>query len=144
MIALDTNVLLRYLLLDDEEQAKKASVLINGSESILITDVVLVEMIWTLKGKKYKLERGELIQVINSLFEEKNIYFENAQIIWRALNDYRKAKIVKVNGKNKIADFSDALIVNKAKFDASNKNKKFNGVYTFDIAARELLGTKEP
>ena len=50
MIAIDTNVLLRYLLQDDEKQANKATKLILGAESVLITDVVLTETIWTLSA----------------------------------------------------------------------------------------------
>ena len=52
MIAVDTNILLRHLLGDDPIQAAKADKLINGKETVLITDVVLAETIWTLKGKK--------------------------------------------------------------------------------------------
>ena len=55
MIAVDTNVLLRYLLLDDEIQAKKAADLIQSGQTVYISHVVLVETVWTLKGKKYKL-----------------------------------------------------------------------------------------
>ena len=55
MIAVDTNILLRYLLGDDEQQAEKASILINGDELALITDVVLAEVVWTLAGRKYQL-----------------------------------------------------------------------------------------
>jgi predicted nucleic-acid-binding protein len=55
VIAIDTNVLLRYLLEDDPVQSVKAAKLIGGSEVVLVTDVVLVETIWTLKGRKYQL-----------------------------------------------------------------------------------------
>ena len=144
MIAIDTNVLLRYLLDDDKAQSKKASTIINGSEKILITDIVLVEAIWTLKGKKYKLDKEGIIQLINALFEEPNIIFEDGQSVWRALNDFRKSKPVKVGNKYKTADFSDALIVNKAKYFSMIEDEKLNGVYTFDIAAQELSGTKIP
>lgn len=92
MIAIDTNVLLRYLLWDQKTQAAKADKLINGSTPVLITDVVLVETLWTLKGEKYELDKAEMIDVLNSLFQEPNIRFENAQTVWRALNDYRQAK----------------------------------------------------
>ena len=81
MIAIDTNVLLRYLLWDDEEQAKKADALIKGTSAVLVTDIVLVEMVWILRGKRYKLNKTEIIKTVNSLFEEINIYFENPQII---------------------------------------------------------------
>ena len=115
MIAIDTNVLLRYLLQDDKVQARKATALITGSASVLITDIVLVETIWVLTGKRYKLNREDVARVINSLFEEPNILFEDGQAVWRALSDYKKALPVKVGGKKKYADFPDTLIVNKAK-----------------------------
>jgi len=140
LIAIDTNVLLRYLLGDDKAQAAKAEKLLSGKDPVLITDVVLAETIWTLKGKKYQLKKSKLVAVIQELFKEPNIRFEDGQTVWMALNDYRKAKPV----RGKEADFSDALIVRKAKFVASDQKADFRGVYTFDIAAQKLPGTKAP
>ncbi|MCU7922587.1 MAG: type II toxin-antitoxin system VapC family toxin [Candidatus Thiodiazotropha sp. (ex Dulcina madagascariensis)] len=140
MIAIDTNVLLRYLLEDDLEQSAKAARLITGKRVVLVTDVVLVETIWTLRGKKYQLKKADLVVVIQALFQEPNLRFEDGQVVWAALNDYRKSK--PVNGKE--ADFADALIINKAKSTASAKNQVFRGVYTFDVAAQSLLGAKAP
>jgi predicted nucleic-acid-binding protein len=131
---------LRYLLDDDRAQAVKAGRLINGKKIVLITDVVLVETIWTLKGKKYQLGKTSLVAVVQALFKEPNIRFEKGQVVWMALNDYRKAKSI----GGRMADFSDALIVNKSKFIASDKSVEFGGVYTFDIAAQQLPGTKIP
>lgn len=128
------------MLNDDQIQAAQADRLINGKEIVLITDVVLVETIWTLKGKKYQLNKADLVTVIQTLFKEPNIRFENGQVIWQALNDYRNA--LPINGK--LADFSDALIVQKARFIASDKSTELLGVYTFDIAAQQLPGTKSP
>jgi len=144
MIAIDTNILLRYLLWDDKTQAVKADQLINGYTPVLITDVVLVETLWTLKGKKYKLNKEAIINVLNSLFEEPNICFEDGQTVWRALNDYRQAKPVKVGNKKKEADLPDALIVNKAKFYAMEKGEALSRVYTFDLAAQTIPGTAAP
>ena len=144
MIAIDTNVLLRYLLWDNRIQAAKAETLIAGSTPVLITDVVLAETVWTLKGRKYKLDKTTMIGVINSLFEEPNICFEDGQTVWRALNDYRTAKQVKVGNRKKGADFPDALIVNKSKYIASENGETLNGVYTFDAAAQVIPGTATP
>lgn len=144
MIAIDTNILLRYLLNDDAVQSPKASAIISGREKILVTDVVIIETVWTLKGKRYKLDKENIIQTIYKLFEEPNIVFEDGQTIWKALGDYSKAKAVKVNGKLKQADFPDALIVNKARYDSSRKNIKLKCVYTFDKAAQEIQGTRQP
>ena len=144
MIAIDTNVLLRYLLLDDKAQSHKAVSLITGSVPALVTDVVLVETMWVLTGKRYKLDREAIAGVISALCAEPNIVFEDRQTVWRALNDYKKARPVKVGGKKKSADFPDALVVNKAMRQAREWGQAFEGVYTFDVAALEILGTLSP
>lgn len=144
MIAIDTNVLLRYLLHDDECQSQKAASLITGPVPVLVTDVVLVETIWVLTGKRYRLDGEAVASVISALFEEPNIVFEDGQTVWRALNDYKKARPAKVGGKKKSADFPDALIVNKATHQARQWHKTLDGVYTFDVAAREIPGTLSP
>lgn len=144
MIAVDTNVLLRYLLDDDAGQSKKASSIIAGNTNILITDIVLTETIWTLKGKKYNLDKESIIKVINTLFAEPNIIFEDGQTVWRALNDYKQAKTIKVGNKRKEADFPDALIINKALYVANTLNETLDGVYTFDLALQTLPGTRKP
>ena len=140
MIAIDTNVLLRYLLEDDVDQSSKANHLIANKGKVLITDAVLVETIWTLRGKKYQLRKPDLIGVVQALFQESNIRFENGQVVWLALNDYRNAKPV----KGKESDFADALIVNKARYIADNQGYSFGGVYTFDRAAQKIPGAKAP
>lgn len=144
MIAIDTNVLLRYLLWDDEAQAAKAKGLINGSQPVLLTDIVLVETVRTLTGKKYQLGKDDVLLLLNSLLEEPNLFFEDAQSVWRAINDYRQAKPVKVGDKQSAARFPDALIVNKGKFCIAQKRESFGGVYMFDIAAQQIPGTKCP
>lgn len=140
MISIDTNVLLRYLLEDDAEQFKKATKLISGQHKVLVTDIVLVETIWTLRGKKYQLKKPELVTVIQSLFQEPNVRFEDGQAVWLALTDYRNARPV----KGKEADFADALIINKSKQVAGKEGKSFEGSYTFDIAAQALSGARAP
>lgn len=144
MIAIDTNVLLRYLLQDDEKQASKASTLVLGKEEVLITDVVLTETIWTLKGKRYNLSKNQIIDVIHALFAEANIKFEDGCAVWDALKDYMNAKSIKSGGKTKQADFPDALIVNKAKRYGQINNIEISTVYTFDKAALVIQGTKLP
>lgn len=140
MIAVDTNVLLRYLLDDDKAQSPKAAKLIEGRQPVLITDTVLVETIWTLKGRKYKQGKAALIAVIQSLFEEPNVRFEDGQTVWVALSEYRAAKPVRGKG----VDFADALIASKAKAVASNLGESLKGVYTFDVAAQQLPGMRSP
>ena len=144
MIAIDTNVLLRYLLQDDEKQANKASKLILGSQPVLVTDVVLTEAIWTLKGKRYNLSKEQIIDVIHALFAEPNLTFEDGQAVWGALKDFTNAKPIKSGGKIKQADFPDALIVNKAKRHGQLNKSEVSAIYTFDKAALAIDGTEQP
>ena len=144
MIAIDTNVLLRYLLADDKVQSRKAAALITGNSRVLVTDVVLMETIWTLKGKKYKLDKDGILDVIDSMFEEPGIFFEDGQTVWRAYSDYKKATPVKVGRKRKQADFADALVVNKSRHIASSAGELLEGVFTFDVAAQSIPGAKAP
>jgi predicted nucleic-acid-binding protein len=144
MIAIDTNVLLRYLLDDDAQQSQKAKTLINGRQTVLITDVVLTETIWVLKGKRYQVSKDNIVDVIHALFAEPNIQFEDAQAVWCALKDFVNAAPIKVKGKVKQADFPDALIINKAKRYGELNNMQVTTLYTFDKAALEINGTSEP
>jgi predicted nucleic-acid-binding protein len=135
VIAIDTNVLLRRLLQDDPEQSKQANRLFEQKERILITDVVLAETIWTLKGKRYGLDKTGIVAVVTSLLEEPAIVFENTQAVWSALNDYIEADP---------ADFTDTLIINIAKETAKLHSEILEAVYTFDHGALKLPGTKSP
>ena len=141
MIAIDTNVLLRYLLHDDEAQAARADAVFDAAETILITDVVLVETVWTLAGRKYRLAKAELVAVLERLFSEPNIRFEDDQVVWRALQAYRSAAPADEARSAKGAGFADALIVFKALRVASDTGERLNGVCTFDAAMRRLPHT---
>ena len=140
MIAIDTNVLLRYLLQDDPKQSGKAGSLINGEEDVLVTNVVLAETLWTLCGKKYNATQSNVVSTIQALFEEPKIIFEDPQTVWKTLDDY-----VKSNGKkHKKIDFQDALILNCAKKYAFQRAEELSGFYTFDKAAQRLPGAMTP
>ena len=144
MNAIDTNILLRYLLQDDDRQAEKANRIIMGNADVLVTDVVLTEAIWTLKGKRYNLSKEQIIDVLHALFAEPNIRFEDGHAVWGALKDFMNAKPVKSGGKTKQTDFPDALIVNKAMRYGKLNGVEVNAVYTFDKAALEIEGTQHP
>ena len=96
--------------------------------------------LWKLSGKKYQLKKPELVTVLQSLFQEPNIRFEDGQAVWLALTDYRNARPV----KGKEADFADALIINKSRHIASKENKPYNGSFTFDVTAQALPGARVP
>ena len=142
MIAVDTNVVLRRLLGDDVAQSEKARRLFEAETEVLITDVVLAEAVWTIKGKRYSATREDIIALIMGLLGERNVVFESRQAVWSAVNNFAEAKPVKSDVET--ADFADALIVNKAKITARRRGKRYRGTYTFDKAALAIDGTKAP
>ncbi|MCZ6830568.1 MAG: hypothetical protein O7F73_13455 [Gammaproteobacteria bacterium] len=85
------------------------------------------------------------------MFGEPNIPFEDGQAVWRALQAYRKTRPV-IARKDKViarkdkkeADFADALIVFKADAMAAVSGTELKGLYTFDVAARQLPLTAAP
>jgi len=138
VIAIDTNVLLRYLLADDDAQYKKARSLIEGKMPVLITDVVLVETVWTLTGKRYKLNKSSICEVVRGLIGDSAFKFESSQVVWSALMDYQDSKPV----RGKTLDFADALITHKAHYVANIAGLELDGFYSFDKALEQLKGAK--
>ena len=134
MIAVDANVLLRYLLDDDIEQSPRAARLFHRDDGILVTDVVLAETLWTLAGRKYRASRTDLAAVVDSLFREPVVEFEDRQAVWGALGDFEATA----------ADFQDALLLHKARSVAERAQEPLSALYTFDVAALELDGAKRP
>ena len=141
MIAADTNVLLRYLLHDNEAQAARAGAVFGAGETVLITDVVLAETVWTLSGRKYRLAKAELVVVLERLFSEPNVRFEDDRTVWRAVQAYKNAAPTGGAGPAKGAGFADALIVFKALRTASDAGEALTGVYTFDAAMQRIPHT---
>jgi len=97
--------------------------------------VVLAETLWTLSGKRYRLNKYQLAGVVLGLFEESNIRFEDGLTVWTALDDYLES-----DG----TDFADALTINKARAVAKAQGSSFSGSYTFDKAAQKIRGAKIP
>lgn len=143
MIAVDTSVLLRYLLHDDPEQAALADRVFGGDDDVLITDVVLAEAIWTLRGRRYRLSAGDLVDVVERLFSEPNVRFEDDQVVWRALQTYRDSTAGHDGSRGEMG-LADALVVRKAQWVASASGETLNGVYTFDKAMQRLPGVTSP
>ena len=140
MIAIDANVLLRYLLADDVVQYHKAKVLIRTHPPVLLTDVVLVETVWTLMGKRYNLDKVRICNIVRGLIGDSAFRFESSQVVWSALMDYQSSKPV----RGKKLDFADALITHKAQYVAELAKHKLEGFYSFDKAVEQLDGALKP
>lgn len=109
MIAIDTNVLLRYLLEPVDQhnphwQALAAKQVVDKASEVYISDIVLAELEWVLESV-FELKRLELASLFQDLASNIRFCFDD----WAALNcavmDYRD---------NPNIDFSDCLIARRA------------------------------
>ena len=106
MTGLDTNVLVRYIMQDDVQQARLASELIETftvDEPGFIPLVAVTELVWVLLSS-FELARSQVVQALELLLRTKEIQVENAAMVWRAVRLYRAGP----------ADFSDCLIERSA------------------------------
>lgn len=125
MIGLDTNVLARYMLKDDEDQFAAASAFIHSLTAErpgFITHVALVELHWVLH-RVYRVPRDECLKVFERFVEMRELEFEDGDSVVRALT-------LASDG----ADFADALIA------ASGELFGVTQTVTFDSAAANRLG----
>jgi predicted nucleic-acid-binding protein len=103
MIGLDTNILVRYLTQDDPDQSKKAADEVEkglaAGHLFFVADIVLCELVWVLEAA-YGYDRREIVPVLESILRTKQFQFENKDLLWKSLADYRTKK----------GDFADHLI----------------------------------
>ncbi len=70
-IAVDTNVLIRAVVLDDRHQSATAQELLQGALSIAIPLTVLCEFAWVLSSG-YKLSGKDIARAIRSVLSNSN------------------------------------------------------------------------
>ncbi len=118
MTGLDTNILVRYLTQDDEDQFLAALSLLNKKTArFFVPDLALVELDWVLSSL-YGWTRDEIAEAFAKLLTIHNLLFENEGRVLSALRAVRSG-----------ADLSDELIVEKCR---SHGCREFA---TFDKAA---------
>ena len=87
MIAVDTNVLVRYLTNDDAEQARKAVAVLAGTDRRLVTHTVLLELVWVLRAA-YDLSPETISRSFFQVLGLPNVRVEKAEQIPQALAWY--------------------------------------------------------
>ena len=101
MLAVDTNIIVRYLTADHPEQFAKASALIRG-EDVYVCTTVLLETEWVLRGG-YRFSRDQIIVALTAFAGLPRVTLEDPALASKALNWMRTGM-----------DFADALHLAKA------------------------------
>jgi len=103
MLGLDTNIILRYIMQDDERQAAIANRIfheeISGANKGFVSTVVLCETVWVLE-RFYKLCRGNISTAVRTLLRTASLEFEHRQCVVEAYRDSNSG----------LANFADCLI----------------------------------
>jgi predicted nucleic-acid-binding protein len=127
MLGIDTNVLVRFLVRDDEAQFEKARKLIKrevaAGSGVLVNQLVLLETEWVLRSR-YSLAKNLIIQAISGLLDASDVRFEDEPAVEEALFIW----------KDSAADFADCLI------GAKNRRLGCRATATFDMKASKLPG----
>ena len=127
MLGLDTNVLVRFLVQDDQAQFERSQKLI-GRESragsgVLISLLVLLETEWVLRSR-YSLAKSEILAAFSGLLASAELRFEDEHSIETALFAW----------KDSPADFADCLI------GARHRALGCRATASFDVKATKLPG----
>ena len=127
MLGIDTNVLVRYLVRDDQLQYEKARRLINREiskgEPVMVSLLVLLETEWVLRSR-YELAKAEILVAVSALLDAADLVFEDEPSVERAVHSW----------KDSGAEFADCLI------EAHNLRLGCTATATFDGKALNLAG----
>ena len=103
MIGIDTNVLVRYLTLDDPDQVERVDRLVEGAlqrnEPLHIDGIVLCETAWVLRTA-YGFPRGEIADALERVLDTREFAIEDRDSVRRALGAFVGAA----------GDFADYLV----------------------------------
>lgn len=118
MIAVDTNVLIRYLVRDDAEQAHAARALLErltpGRPGFICREVV-IEIVWVLE-RAYGFTRAQIADVVVELIATDSIVVEAADDMAGVVYAYREGGV----------GFADLMILAAAEREGAAP------LYTFD------------
>ena len=129
MIGIDTNLLVRLVVNDDERQSLAVERFIqehsSSEDPCYISNIVLIEMVWVLESA-YGFDRNSVADVLDRLLEVEQFDFDSPDEVAAAVDDFRYRGI----------EFADCLL---------GRTNIFAGcehTITFDRKAAKLPGFK--
>ncbi len=103
MTAIDTNLLVRYFVRDDEDQFARVKAFFDNQldthESLFVSDAVLCELIWVL-SRAYRHSKSDVIKILELLVRSAGLEFQAVSGLRRAIGAFRLGR----------GDFADYLI----------------------------------
>jgi len=118
-VVIDTNLLVRYLINDDQKKAESVDNLldkaIKGDVRIVVPSVVIAELVWVLESF-YQMKADAILELVEAIINTSGLDVTDKSTVISALRLY----------KNRNIDFIDAWIIEFA------KERGIKTIYTFD------------
>ena len=125
MKAVDTNVLIRFIMKDDEKQAQSVYQLFKQSEQnqqpLFVPLLVVLEVIWVLQSV-YEIPDADIVQTFSDLLAISVLSFESENVLENFIE----------STANTSFDLSDLLIANSA------YSSDCESIFTFDKKASKF------
>jgi predicted nucleic-acid-binding protein len=103
VIGVDTNILVRFLTQDDEQQSAIVDTVVaqatEEGEVFFIDDIVMCELVWVLRIS-YRFDKGTIAAALEQMLGTGLFTFDDRDLLLRALTAYRDGS----------GDFADHLI----------------------------------
>lgn len=131
MIAIDTNVLVRFLVADDEAQSAAATAAFAAGDRqevpLFVSQIVLCELAWVLL-RAYRQTRPAIVGVLESLIRSRGLEIEGRDEIGRAVAAFASG----------MGDFADYLVRERV------RTAGCDSVMTFEVALLKEPGFVRP
>lgn len=121
-VAVDTNVLVRYILRDDSDQALAAEQALEEADRLVISTVVLCELVWVLR-RVFSIDRPRIAEVIRLVLSRSSIEVDRSAVS-------AGLSMLEAGG-----DFADGCVL----FEAGKQ--RCNRTLTFDKRFAALAGS---
>ena len=105
-VLLDTNVVIRFFVQDNQEMFQKSQSVMNdiasGKCDAVLLDLIIAEIIYVMQ-KVYRVEKVKIVDAVKLIISYDHMHVDNQLIILKALNLYMDKNI----------DFADAILCAK-------------------------------
>lgn len=78
-VTVDTNVLARTIVADDEDQARRAAELFESAETVVVGLQVLAELVWVLR-RSYGVASVDIVTAIRALMDTERVVLDRAAV----------------------------------------------------------------
>ena len=90
---IDTNIILRYLLHDEETLYNQAKEILLTNENLFVLNEVITEAVYVLL-KVYGIEKQKIYKVLSDFIHSENVILYNKDVILKAFQSFLKQTLI--------------------------------------------------